>query len=316
MLEEQATRAHGIEQLLVARPRDVGDMVVARALPQASCRGVGPVVFLDHMGPFDAPKGRGFDVKPHPHIGLATVTYLFEGEVVHRDSLGFVQPIEPGAVNLMIAGHGIVHSERASAAGRREGLRLHGIQLWVALPKEDEACEPSFAHHPAERFPTIVLGDAGGPHARARVLLGEAWGRTSPVALSSRALFVVVELDAGASLEPPKVDDVALYVVEGEVTLGLGSAAPLSLVARSLAVREEGASPTLVAASSARVVLVGGAHLDGVRTRQPRLLDWNFVSSDRERLEAARERWIRREFPTIPGDSEERVPHPSERAGA
>ncbi|MFN7698562.1 MAG: pirin family protein [Deltaproteobacteria bacterium] len=301
-----------LELLLSARRHDLGHgMVVGRALPQAACRAVGPVVFLDHMGPSELRPGEGFDVRPHPHTGLATFTYLFEGEIVHRDSLGFVQTIRPGAVNVMIAGHGIVHSERATEDTRRDGGRLHGIQLWIALPKVDEACAPSFVHHPADRFETLV--NVG---ARVRVLLGEAFGARSPVELSSRPFFAVCELERGARLETPlHVDDLAVYVVEGEI-----DASGARLATLDLGVRAPGRSLLLAALEPSRLVLVGGAHLDGVSPsargdRSPRQLEWNFVSSTREGLEDAKRRWVRREFPTIPGDDRERIPLPGEREG-
>lgn len=298
-----------LELTLHARRHDLGDgMVVARALPQAACRAVGPVVFLDHMGPSDLAAGKGFDVRPHPHVGLATFTYLFEGEIVHRDSLGYVQTIRPGAVNVMIAGGGIVHSERASDETRRDGGRLHGIQLWIALPRVDEACAPSFVHHPEERFETRELGGAA-----VRVLLGEAYGVRSPVEVSSRPFFAACELEPGARLEAPSdIDDLAVYVVEGAISAGSEPLGPLEL-----AVRASGRPLVIEARERSRVVLVGGAHLDGVSPsergdRSPRLLEWNFVSSTREGLEDAKRRWVRRAFPTIPGDDRERIPLPGE----
>lgn len=304
-----STASPDLELLLHARRHDLGDgMVVGRALPQAACRAVGPVVFLDHMGPSELAPGKGFDVRPHPHIGLATFTYLFEGEIVHRDSLGFVQPIRPGAVNVMIAGRGIVHSERASDDTRRDGGRLHGIQLWIALPKVDEACAPSFVHHPDDRFETRTIGGA-----RVRVLLGEAFGARSPVEVSSRPFFAVAELERGARLEAPvDVEDLAVYVVEGAI-----DASGARLAALDLAVRTPGRALSIEAIEPSRIVLVGGAHLDGVSPsargdRSPRLLEWNFVSSTREGLEDAKRRWVRREFPTIPGDDRERIPLPGE----
>lgn len=304
------THSTDLELLLKARTHDLGDgFIVGRALPQTGCRAVGPTVFLDHMGPNDVPPGKGFDVRPHPHIGLATVTYLFEGEIMHRDSLGFVQPIRPGAVNVMVAGRGIVHSERATEETRRDGARLHGIQLWIALPKEDEEMEPSFVHHPASGFPTLELGAEGGPRVSARVLLGEAWGASSPAVITSRPLFAVADLEAGATLEVPGVEDVCVYVVSGAITVGDTAVGP-----RELAVRAEGRATSVHAQEDSRIVFVGGPHLDGVRSRNPRHLEWNFVSSSRERLDEAKRRWVRREFPTVPGDDQERIPLPGEEA--
>ncbi len=301
-----------VELVLRARTHDLGGgMVVGRALPQMGCRAVGPVVFLDHMGPSELPPGVGFDVRPHPHIGLATVTYLFDGEIMHRDSLGFVQAIRPGAVNVMVAGRGITHSERASDEGRRDGVHLHGIQLWIALPEKDEACEPSFVHHPEPSFPTVA-----GEGVWLRVLLGELLAGRSPAVISSLPLFVVAEFDEGGTLAlPSTIDDVAVYVVSG--SLAIGSGAPLTLDRGMLAVRAAERELPIRALERSRVVIVGGAHLDGRSPaargdRSPRHLEWNFVSSSKERLEEAKRRWRHHEFPAIPGDDQERIPLPGD----
>ncbi len=280
---------------------------MARALPQAKCRAVGPVVFLDHMGPAVIAPGVGFDVRPHPHIGLATVTYLFEGEIVHRDSLGFTQAIRPGAVNLMIAGHGITHSERAGDELRANGGRVHGVQLWVALELDHEECEPSFVHCTAASIETIERDGA-----RIRVLLGEAYGLRSAAQVSSRALLVDVELAPDARLAlPDSVQDVAFFVVDGAVSVD-----EIVCATRALGVRAKGASLAVKAGpAGAHLVLVGGDYLDGQHDRHPRFMEWNFVASTRERIEEAKKRWVNRGFPLVPGDEHERIPLPGEREG-
>jgi redox-sensitive bicupin YhaK (pirin superfamily) len=256
------------------------------------------------MGPSTLPPNTGFDVRPHPHIGLATVTYLFDGEIVHRDSLGVRQSIEPGAVNLMIAGAGITHSERASDALRTLGGKIHGVQLWVALEREHEACEPSFAHYPARAMPSLDRGDT-----RIRVLLGEAYGARSPAQVSSRALLVDARLKRGARLTlPENVQDVAFFVVDGEVYVD-----DRSFEREALGVRAIGARLEFIARTGdAHVVIVGGDYLDGRYERSPRLMEWNFVASTRERIDDAKRRWVAREFPRVPGDEHERIPLPGE----
>jgi redox-sensitive bicupin YhaK (pirin superfamily) len=287
-----------IELLLTARTRDVDGMAVRRLLPSSQRRTVGPFIFFDHFGPVQLPAGRGFDVRPHPHIGLATVTLLFEGEIVHRDSLGFTQPIRPGDINWMCAGRGIVHSERSPAEARPAGPRLHGIQSWVALPRAAEESAPSFAHHPQA---TLPRGLAIGPGAVVDVLVGSAYGHESPVEVASPTLYVHARLEAGARLP---VDDGhterAVYVVEGAV-----DCAGTTLAAGTLAVLRPEAVVTLTAAAPARLLLVGGAPLDG-----PRLVDWNFVASSKERLERAKDDWRAGRFPQVPGDEHEFIPLP------
>lgn len=307
MSDQSTHSAHpALEALFHGRVHDLGGgFTVARALPQTGCRAVGPVVFLDHMGPAEIPPGRGFDVRPHPHIGLATVTYLFEGEIVHRDSLGVHQAIRPGAVNLMVAGRGITHSERAGDEFRRDGGRVHGVQLWVALQRADEQCEPSFVHHPSDTLPSARVDGAS-----VRVLLGEAFGLRSPAQVSARTLLAEVRVEPGASFAlPDSVQDVAFLVIEGAVSLDAVVIEP-----RSLGVRAQGQRGVTLRAGGegALVVLVGGDYLDGAYDRTPRLIEWNFVASSRALLDEARARWIARGFPTVPGDEHERIPFPGE----
>ena len=274
---------------IVPRLRDLGDgFRVRRALPSAECRSVGPFVFFDQMGPVTLAPGRGLDVRPHPHIGLATVTYLFEGEILHRDSLGNVQPIRPGEVNWMTAGSGIVHSERTPAYLRDGGARLSGIQTWVGLPLEAEECEPSFAHH--RELP--VLEDNG---VTVRLILGDLLGLSSPVATLTPTFYADVSLTEGRRLAlPSDPDERAVYVVEGEV-----EAAGRKCAAGEMLVFETGADTLVASAAGARFMAFGGAALEG-----PRHVWWNFVSSREERIRQAAEDWEAGKFPRVPGDDE------------
>ncbi|MGH8298323.1 MAG: pirin family protein [Steroidobacteraceae bacterium] len=279
-----------------ARPRDLGGFTVGRVLPAAARKMIGPFIFFDHMGPADFPVGRGIDVRPHPHIGLATVTYLFEGEIVHRDSLGSHQPIRPGDVNWMTAGRGIVHSERTSAGLRPTGSRLNGLQLWVALPLRHEETEPEFHHHPARDLPSI---DVEG--IRIRVLAGSIFGEQSPVRTFSSLFYADVALPAGSELPLPiEHEERAAYIVNGKIECGNERAERGCML-----VLREGAQATLRAVSDARVALLGGAPLDGERH-----IFWNFVSSSQARIEQAKRDWREGRFPKVPGDDQEFIPLP------
>jgi redox-sensitive bicupin YhaK (pirin superfamily) len=287
-----------IDLVIPSRPRDLGGVTVGRVLPSMQRRLVGPFIFFDHMGPEEIAPGAGVDVRPHPHINLATVTYLFEGELLHRDSLGSAQVIRPGAINWMSAGRGIAHSERTPPELRPGGSRLHGLQLWVALPAAAEETDPTFHHHPAESLPEV---DVDG--SRARVLAGSAYGATAPVRTASPLHYVEVHLGPGGRLPLPPAaehEERAVYVAAGELALGEH---PLS--ARQLAVLEPGAEGVATSAAGAHVMLLGGARLDG-----PRHIWWNFVSSSKERIEDAKRAWKEDRFPRIPGDDVERIPLP------
>jgi redox-sensitive bicupin YhaK (pirin superfamily) len=286
-----------VELDIQGRPRELGDgFTVRRLLPSPARRMVGPFIFVDHMGPVGMQPGRGLDVRPHPHINLATVTYLFEGEILHRDSLGSEQPIRPGAVNWMTAGRGIAHSERTPALERKSGPRLHGMQLWVALPTAHEEDEPSFHHHAAADIPEL-----GRPGARLRVIAGAAYGVRSPVEVLSPLFYVEARLEAGATLAlPEEYAGRAAYVAEGAVVSDGARHGESSLL-----VYRPGAQASITAAEAARVMLLGGAPLDGERH-----IWWNFVSSSPERIERAKEEWRSERWARVPGDDVERIPLP------
>lgn len=274
---------------IVPRVRDLGEgFQVRRALPSQECRSVGPFVFFDHMGPVRLAPGHGLDVRPHPHIGLATVTYLFEGEILHRDSLGNVQPIRPGEVNWMIAGRGIAHSERTAPQLRAAGPALNGIQVWVGLPREDEECEPAFAHH--EALP--VMEDNG---VTVRVVLGDLLGMSSPVAILSPTFYADVSLTAGRRMVlPSEPDERALYVVDGIVEF-----AGRTHREGEMLVFEAGVEVKVASHLGARFVIFGGAPLEG-----PRFVWWNFVSSREDRIREAAADWKSGRFAPVPGETE------------
>lgn len=286
-----------IATIVDVRSTTIDGFPVGRVLPSVKRRSIGPFVFLDHIGPVDVEAGRGLDVRPHPHIHLATVTYLFDGAILHRDSLGSHQVIEPGAVNWMTAGRGIVHSERTPEALRESGFRLHGVQLWVALPTEQENIEPAFEHYPAESLPDIVHD---GAHVR--VLAGEAFGVTSPIRSLSRVLFVEVRLPAGTSIELPKEQEVAAFIVSGKTSCGAQTAETGRLLAFT-----SGSHARLHAQTDTRLLFIGGDPLG------PRHMFWNFVSSSAENIERAKRDWQSGNFPKVPGDEREFVPLPETR---
>jgi redox-sensitive bicupin YhaK (pirin superfamily) len=286
-----------VELRIEARTKDLGDgFRVRRLLPASERRTVGPFIFFDHMGPVRMPRGRGLDVRPHPHIDLATLTYLFDGEILHRDSLGNEQLIRPGALNWMTAGRGIVHSERSPAGAREAGPALHGLQLWVALPRAHEETAPSFQHHPAAEIPAQQRDGVA-----LRVIAGSAYGATSPARVLSPLFYVEARLERGAQLELPREHaERAAYVVEGRVACE-GEAHPPG---RMLVFRE-GAAASLRAEEPSRVALIGGAPLDGERH-----VWWNFVSSSPQRIERAKDDWRHGRFPKVAGDEVEFIPLP------
>lgn len=279
-----------IELLIRSRAKDLGDFEVRRVLPASERQRIGPFIFFDHMGPARFAPGRGIDVRPHPHIGLATVTYLFEGAIQHRDSLGSDQRITPGAVNWMTAGRGIVHSERTPPDLRAQGATLHGLQIWLALPLEAEETEPDFVHHPESALPRLAP-----PGARIALVLGEAWGERSPVATASPSFYAAVELEPGGGLAlPDAAPERGVYLLEGEASL-----AGAALEPGTLAVVRPGVEPVLAATRRSRLAMIGGEPLTGERH-----LWWNFVSSSSERLERAKRDWREGRFPSVPDDPE------------
>ncbi len=284
-------------RVIEGRPRDLGGFEVRRVLPAAGQHTVGPFIFFDHIGPALLARGGGVDVRPHPHIGLATVTYLFEGAFVHRDSLGSNQVIRPGDVNWMVAGRGIVHSERTPPEQRSApgGAAIHGIQTWVALPREQEEIEPAFEHHPAQSLPQISL-----PGARMCLIAGAAYGAQAPAKVYSPLFYLSAELADDAELAlPMEYSERAVYVVDGEIQVD-----GRQYRVGQMPVFEPGIDVRVRTRAPARIMLLGGATLDG-----PRHIWWNFVSSSTERIERAKLEWREQRFAPVPGD-DERIPLP------
>jgi redox-sensitive bicupin YhaK (pirin superfamily) len=291
-----ATVEASVLQTITPVTHDLGDFKVNRTLPSKQRTMVGPFIFVDEFGPARLPAGRGMDVRPHPHINLATVTYLFEGAIEHRDSIGSHQVIEPGAINLMTAGRGIVHSERSPEALRPGGPSLYGMQTWLALPEGREEVDPAFDHVPGGALPLIEDGGA-----RARVLMGSLWGATAGTPQHSPTIYADIELAAGASLPVEAgAEERAVMLVGGEAEL---DGEPLELF--SLYVLRPGHEARLSSDATARVMLMGGQAFT-----TPRYVFWNFVSSSRERINQAKEDWKALRFPLIAGDDQEFIPLP------
>jgi redox-sensitive bicupin YhaK (pirin superfamily) len=279
-----------ILELIDSRQRDLGGFAVRRVLPAGGRQMVGPFIFFDHMGPTQFAPGAGIDVRPHPHIALATVTYLFSGSLQHRDSLGTVQEIRPGDVNWMSAGRGIAHSERTPLAARASGAHVHGIQSWVALPDGHEDGEPTFVHHSASTLPTHVSDGI-----EMTIIAGEAFGLRSPVVTLWPTLYAHAQIADGATLEvPADHGERAVYVVEGDLAIG-----EIPVTEGQLAVLAPGTKVALRALRPARAMLLGGEPFP-----TPRFIWWNFVASSEERIERAKERWERQQFPVVPGETE------------
>lgn len=279
-----------VELIVGPRYRDLVGFKINRVWPTPKRRLIGPFIFLDHLMPAILEPGQGLDVPPHPHIGLATVTYLFDGELVHRDSLGIEQVIRPRDLNWMQAGRGIVHSERSSRAARAGLSRLHGLQAWVALPRAAESLEPSFAHYPQSDIPTVRQDGADFA-----VVAGTAFGATSPVATSSELFFVDAKMRPGAQLAiDERLGERAAYVASGRIALD-----STSYSSGRLLVFESGAAVTITAMTQARLLLFGGAPLG-----EDRYVWWNFVASTPEAIESAKSDWRAQKFPAVPGDRE------------
>jgi redox-sensitive bicupin YhaK (pirin superfamily) len=287
----------GIAQVIVAPSKDLGGFSVRRALPTADTRMVGPFIFFDQFGPAEFRAGQGVDVRPHPHIGLSTVSYLFDGEIMHRDSLGTALPILPGDVNLMTAGRGIVHSERTGEVARQKGQSLHGIQAWLALPQIHEEDAAAFAHHGVSELPEIREGGK-----RIRLIIGALYGEKAPTAFPHDTFYAEAVLAPGSIL-PIDADheERAVYVVSGAIDIVGDRFEPGQLL-----VLRPGDRISVLALSNVRLMLLGGAAMDG-----PRHIWWNFVSSRKERIDQAKEEWRAGRFDTVPGDAEEFIPLPS-----
>jgi len=279
-----------IERVILPRLSDLAGLPVRRALPSAGRRMVGPFIFFDCFGPAEFALGEGMDVAPHPHIGLSTLSYLFDGAIVHRDSLGIVQPIRPGDVNLMTAGRGIVHSERTAPEARSGGQRLFGVQVWCALPKSHEEQEPGFLHLPVEALPRIV-----GEGKRVRLILGAGYGEESPIETPHPSFYAEAVLAPGALLPlDADYDERAVYLVSGEIDIAGDRFGPGQLL-----VFRPGDRISILALSNARLMLIGGEPMDG-----PRHVRWNFVSSSKDRVDAAVEDWRAGRFAGVPGETE------------
>ncbi|RMJ06356.1 Quercetin 2,3-dioxygenase [Marinobacter litoralis] len=297
VFDQECQRPDGcqnIDLLIETRQKDLGGFRVRRVLPTIKRRMVGPWIFFDHMGPAEFPAGEGINVRPHPHINLATVTYLFEGEILHRDSVGSYQTIRPGDVNLMVAGKGITHSERERPEVTEKAHRLHGLQLWLALPEADEEVEPAFYHYPDAEIPRVDVD--GVP---VRVIMGSAYGKTSPVKVYADTLYVEAHLKAGQSIVVPDAEERAVYVAEGEVAV---KDATIHEYSMAVFTNEKGIE--LTAKRDSRIAFVGGENLGH------RYIEWNFVSTRRERIEQAKADWKAQNFPKVVGDDDEFIPLP------
>ena len=283
-----------IELIIQPREKDLGEFSVRRTLPTKERKTVGPWIFFDHMGPANFPAGSGINVRPHPHINLATVTYLFEGEILHRDSLGSYATIVPGDINLMVAGKGITHSERERPEVNNVDHTLHGLQLWLALPEKDEEVEPAFYHYPSADIPATKVN--GVP---LRVLMGSAYGLTSPVLTYAETLYVEAHLQTGQTLTLPNCAERAIYVAKGSLKIKDSLIPQYAMVTLSAA---DGV--TIEATAESRVALIGGEKIG------QRYIDWNFISSRKERIEQARQDWSAGRFPKVVGDEDEFIPLP------
>lgn len=283
-----------IELIIQPKDKDIGGFTVRRSLPNQVRRMVGPWVFFDHMGPAQFPAGKGIDVRPHPHVNIATVTYLFEGEILHRDSLGSLQAIRPGDINLMVAGSGIVHSERERPEVRAVPHTLHGLQLWLALPENYEEIEPAFYHYPNADIPSATVHGVA-----VRVLMGAAYGFTSPVKTYADTVYVEAHLRAGQSLTLPDAEERAVYVASGSL-----NARDSQISEHSMAVFPNREAVVVEATKDSRIAIIGGEKFS------PRYMEWNFVSSRKERIEQAKADWKAGRFAKVPGDEEEFIPLP------
>lgn len=286
--------AQSVELVLMPHEKDLGGFKVRRLLPSVKRKTVGPWIFFDHMGPAQFSAEQGINVRPHPHIGIATVTYLFDGEILHRDSLGSLQAIHPGDVNLMVCGSGIVHSERERPQVTAIDHVLHGLQLWLALPEQYEEVEPSFHHYPGATIPALQVAGV-----LVRVMMGSAYAATSPVRTFSETLYVEAHLQAGQTLVLPQAKERAVYVVSGALT-----ARDVEMPEYSMTIFADQSGITVTATTAARIAILGGAPIGR------RFIEWNFVSSRKERIEQAKRDWTEGRFAKVVGDEVEFIPLP------
>lgn len=278
-----------IKHKLTSTEKDLGGFMVRRLLPVGGYKNIGPFVFFDHFGPLDFAPGEGMDVAPHPHIGLSTVTYLFEGKILHRDNLGIVQAVEPGEINLMVSGKGIVHSERTAPEIRVTGQRSHGLQLWLALPGEDEDCDPAFYHYSAAEIPS--LSENG---CQIKLLIGEAYGLRSPVFTHCPTLYLECQLESGAKLTPPDdIEELGVFVISGQVKIGNDT-----INQHQLGILDTSQLESLTASKPSHLVVIGG------EPQGKRHIYWNFVSTSRDKIERAKREWQAGKFPPVPGETE------------
>lgn len=283
-----------VRMVLHPRDKDLGGFSVRRSLPTRQLKTIGPWIFFDHMGPATFPAGEGINVRPHPHIGIATVTYLFDGEILHRDSLGNIQLITPGDINLMVAGSGIVHSERERPEVTQTEHSVNALQLWLALPTGHEEDEPAFHHYPSSSIPAVSVDDVP-----IRVMMGNAYGVISPVKAFSKTLYLEAELKRGQSLLLPTIEEMGVYVVHGHLR-----AKDTDMPQHSMVVLDNPQGVVIEATQDSRIAVIGGDSLG------QRFIDWNFVSSRKERIEQAKDDWTQGRFAKIPGDDKELIPLP------
>ncbi|HFE44484.1 MAG TPA: pirin family protein [Nannocystis exedens] len=292
-----ASASDTVELIIRGSRRDLGGIALRRLLPAQGRRMIGPFIFFDHVGPSELAPGQGLDVRPHPHIGLVTVTYLFAGSVHHRDSLGMQQVLEPGSLNWMTAGRGIVHSERSSEEFRKSGGKLHGIQLWIALPSKKEETKPSFRHYAATSIPSVRITGV-----TIKILAGSAFGVRSPVHVLSPLLYAEATMPKDSRLVLPNdLPERAAYVVSGTIRCGKRGD-PVGT--GQLLVFGEGDKVDLRSPRGAHIMIIAGEPVG------PRFIEWNLVSSSQERIEEAKDKWQKRLFPTVPGDEDEFIPLP------
>lgn len=286
-------------KVIAPKKKNLGEFSVRRSLPSVGQKMVGPWIFFDHMGPAEFAPGDGINVRPHPHINLATVTYLFDGEILHRDSVGSHQTILPGDINLMVAGKGVTHSERSSESTLRTGQRLHALQLWLALPEEYEEIEPAFYHYPAVNIPSTTIKGVN-----IRLMMGNAYGMSSPVKTFAKTLYIEADLKVGQVLVPPYEQELAIYVAEGMIEIEGQSIPEFNMAILNTTQLDGKQQITITATHESRIAIIGGESIG------PRYIDWNFVSSKKERITQAKHDWKHGNFEKVTGDEEEFIPLP------